>query len=46
MDLNDEVIQSFDDLNNYGERVYGSIGYVSFLTYNELVNDAKFRHNG
>ena len=28
MDLNDEPIHTMEDLNAYGERVYGSIGYV------------------
>ena len=28
MDLNDEAITSLDDLRDYGERIYGSIGYV------------------
>ena len=31
MDLNDDLMQSYEDLNNYGERVYGSIGYVSIV---------------
>lgn len=28
MDLNDEAINTLDDLRDYGERIYGSIGYV------------------
>lgn len=35
MDLNDDTIQTCKDLDDYGERIFGSLGYVDACEWND-----------